>query len=145
MAHVIFYEKPSCSGNARQKEILSRAGHTLEPRNLLRAPWTRESLLAFLDPLPVGAWFNRNAPTVKSGAIDPEQLDRETALQLLLQTPLLIRRPLLEVDGVRQVGFDAEVLDAWIGLPGVAPAPNLEACQHGVTSPAQCPMPDEAP
>jgi len=42
----------------------------------------------------------------------------------------LIRRPLLEVAGVRRAGFDAAAIDAWIGLPGVAIAENLEACRH---------------
>lgn len=29
MAHLVFYEKPGCAGNARQKALLRAAGHTL--------------------------------------------------------------------------------------------------------------------
>ena len=64
-------------------------------------------LLSFFDDLPVAQWFNRSAPAVKTGDIVPEQLDAATALALLQDDPLLIRRPLMEVGERAQVGFDA--------------------------------------
>src|SRR6266568_821257 len=87
MSVVVFYEKPGCSGNARQKALLEAAGHIVVARNLLRAPWTRRKLLSFLELLPIPQWFNRNAPAVKSGAIVPEELDEVTALALLQSEP----------------------------------------------------------
>jgi hypothetical protein len=50
---------------------------------LLSEPWSRESLLAFLNPLPVDQWFNRAAPRIKSGEVVPEALDADDALALL--------------------------------------------------------------
>jgi nitrogenase-associated protein len=131
MAIVTFYEKPGCSGNAKQKKILEAAGHTVIARDLLGTPWTDEGLLAFLGALPIAQWFNRNSPAVKSGEIVPQDLARDQALALLRRHPLLIRRPLMEADGQRQVGFDAAAVDAWIGLGGELPEEDLEACQHG--------------
>ena len=130
MAEVIFYEKPGCAGNARQKAILEAAGHKVLSRNLLTEPWTRLALLAFFQGLPVAQWFNRNSPAVKSGEIIPEALDEIAALELLQAHPLLIRRPLLEVAGVRRAGFDPAVIDAWIGLGGQEIEDNPEACRH---------------
>lgn len=130
MAVVTFFEKPGCAGNAKQKKILEAAGHTVVARDLLTTPWTRMQLLAFLAPLPVAQWFNRNSPAVKSGEIVPEDFDEETALGLLQTHPLLIRRPLLEAGGERRVGFDAAAIDAWIGLPGVELAGDPESCAH---------------
>lgn len=130
MAHVIFYEKPGCAGNARQRQLLLDAGHTVEARSLVDTRWTREALLAFFGELPVPEWFNRNALPVKSGDVVPERLTREMALELLASQPLLMRRPLLEVAGERRVGFEAEVIDAWIGLSTAAPGEDLEACRH---------------
>lgn len=129
MTHVIFYEKPGCGGNARQRAALESAGHTLERRNLLTAHWTADSLLAFLQPLPVADWFNRAAPSVKSGEIVPESLTFDQALALLLAQPLLIRRPLMMVGEQRMVGFDTAQVHAWVGLGEQAnPRQSLEGC-----------------
>ena len=117
MASVVFFEKPGCATNARQKAWLTTAGHVVEARDLLRHPWSREELLSYLGELDVSDWFNRAAPKVKSGQIQPAALEREAALQLLLSEPLLIRRPLLCANGRREVGFDPERIHAWLGLP----------------------------
>lgn len=122
---IVFYEKPGCSGNREQKRLLVAAGHHVEARDLLRVPWTGASLRAFFGELPVAAWFNRNAPAVVSGAVVPEKLTEDEALTLMLAEPILIRRPLMESDGRRVVGFDPVELADWLGLT----APDgLEQC-----------------
>ncbi len=136
MTHIIFYEKPGCAGNARQRTALIAAGHTLERRDLLTTHWTPDKLLAFLAPLAVVEWFNRAAPRIKSGEVRPELLDASAALVLLLQEPLLIRRPLMQRSDneTRHVGFDAASVDAWIGL-GTNPATT--APMEGCASPGE--------
>lgn len=139
MSKITFYEKPGCSGNAQQKQWLRDAGHTLDVRDLLTEPWTRERLLRFLGALPVSAWFNRAAPAVKQGRIDPDALDADSALALLLAEPLLIRRPLMQdADGRCMAGFDTARVHAWIGLaqPGQLPA-RTEGCIAAVDG---CPV-----
>jgi len=131
MATITFYEKSGCSGNARQKALLEAAGHTVMPRDLRQVPWTRSKLLDFLYALPVSEWFNRSAPAIKSGDIVPEELDEATALGLLQNDPLLIRRPLMEVGSERMAGFDVTAVDAWLGLNGVQPDGDMEGCRHG--------------
>ncbi|WP_019499581.1 ArsC/Spx/MgsR family protein [Pseudanabaena sp. PCC 6802] len=116
MATVIFYEKPGCINNTKQKALLKAAGHDLEVRNLLAETWTAESLRSFFGQLPVADWFNRSAPKIKSQEVIPEQIDTETALSLMLQDRLLIRRPLMQVGDRREVGFDVDRIDKWIGL-----------------------------
>lgn len=131
MAHLVFFEKPGCGGNARQRALLEAAGHTLERRNLLTAHWTRERLLDYLAPLPVAQWFNRAAPRIKSGELVPEQLGTEAALQALLAEPLLIRRPLmLREDGARLVGFETAEVERFVGLgaPATAAPASMEGC-----------------
>jgi nitrogenase-associated protein len=116
MATVIFYEKPGCQGGTKQKTLLTAAGHEVIAYNLLTEPWTAERLRSFFGDRPVSEWFNRGATRVKSGEIIPENLDAQTALMLMLKEPLLIRRPLIEVGDRREVGFEVEKIDAWIGL-----------------------------
>lgn len=139
MAHIIFYEKPGCGGNAKQRAVLEATGHTLERRSLLDEPWTRESLLAFLQGLPVADWFNRAAPRIKHGEIDPASLDADAALKLLLAEHLLIRRPLMQRDdGSRLVGFDMAQVDRFVGLQTHADtARSMEGCA-AVTPNSSC-------
>lgn len=113
---VIFYEKPGCATNALQKRMLTRAGHTVIARNLLSEPWTPERLSSFFAGAPVSGWFNRAAPRVKSGEIDPEHVGAAKALAHMLADPLLIRRPLMEIEGQRCAGFELERLAPRLGL-----------------------------
>lgn len=135
MAIVHFYEKPGCFNNTRQKQLLVKAGHLLVVHDLLQFPWAqnRPHLRAFFGDLPVVEWFNRSAPAIKNGDIKPELVSEVQAIELMVADPILIRRPLMEVDGRRRVGFDAESIDAWLGLPADDMAGgDLETCpkQH---------------
>ena len=116
MAKVIFYEKPGCGGNARQKALLISSGHELEVRNLLTATWTAKALRAFFGSKPLLEWFNPSSPRIKSGSIKPDTLTPEAALVMMIEDPLLIRRPLMQVGDRREAGFDQAAVDAWIGL-----------------------------
>ncbi len=144
MAKVIFYEKPGCSGNARQKALLQDSGHTLVVRDLLRTSWTAETLKSFFGDMPVAQWFNRNAPLITSGKLDPKAFDAPTALALLVEQPILIRRPLLEVKGERRAGFDPVAIAAWIDLSaGTAGRDDYETCRQVVDPAHVCQGHDE--
>ena len=138
MTRVVFYEKPGCANNAKQKALLVAAGHEVVARSLLTEAWTEERLLDFFGNLPVADWFNRAAPRVKSGEVDPESLDEAEALQLMLADPLLIRRPLMETDGRKGIGFDPEKIHAWLGLTPTGA--DLESCPHQprITASSSC-------
>jgi len=133
MTKVVFYEKPGCANNTRQKALLAAAGHEVIARNLLTEPWTQERLLDFFGERPVADWFNRAAPRVKSGEVIPELLDEVEALQLMLSDPLFIRRPLIEADGRKEAGFDQENIHAWLGL--MPTGADLESCPNTTPCP----------
>jgi nitrogenase-associated protein len=116
MARIIFYEKPGCGGNARQKALLRASGHDVEVRSLLTEPWTAARLRPFFGRKPLEQWFNPSSPRVKSGEVRAAELTPEAALLLMLDDPLLIRRPLMQVGDRRESGFDQAEVDAWIGL-----------------------------
>jgi len=129
MATVQFYEKPGCINNTRQKKMLREAGHEVVEHNLLTEPWEAARLRRFFGDMPVNAWFNGSAPAVKQGRVLPETLDEAQALSLMLADPLLIRRPLMQVDERCEAGFDPARVDAWIGLsPKDAASADVETC-----------------
>lgn len=128
-ATIRFFEKPQCTGNARQKAILLSSGHRLITENLLEFPFDRDELRSFFGALPVAQWFNALAPRVKSGELDIFNMHEQQALDLMLADPLLIRRPLMEVGSVRLVGFNIDELER-IGVSCKA-SPRLNLL-HGV-------------
>jgi nitrogenase-associated protein len=129
MATIQFWEKPGCLGNARQKALLTASGHAVLARDLRAEAWTAARLRPFFGDRPVAEWFNRTSPRVKSGEVRPDMLDEAAALALMLADPLLIRRPLMQVDGRCEAGFDPARVAAWIGLRSDMPAVD-ETCQR---------------
>lgn len=128
MAVVVFYEKPGCVNNARQKQWLRESGHEVIEKSLLAHDWCSSELLRFFNALPVPQWFNPSAPRIKYGDIDPLALDAKRAIVLMLADPLLIRRPLMQVNESTMVGFDCDAVDRWIGLRKRMDAVDLEVC-----------------
>ncbi len=132
MATIHFYEKPGCINNARQKQLLGKAGHLLVVHDLLQQPWAenREKLRSFFGNMPVRDWFNRSAPAIKNGEIDPNAINERQAIDLMVAQPLLIRRPLLEAEGQRCAGFEPEHIHAWLGLSADRSLPDMETCPN---------------
>jgi nitrogenase-associated protein len=105
MSQIVFYEKPGCIGNQRQKILLRSLGYSLEVRDLLRQDWNPVLLRTFFGDKPVQQWFNQSAPAITSGQLDIESMGEEEALALMQSQPILICRPLLEYGDLKQSGF----------------------------------------
>lgn len=125
---VIFYEKPGCAGNRRQKALLQEYGIQLEVRDLLSTPWTRERLESFFaEEVAVKDMVNPFAPKVKAGEVDLQNMGRAAVIEQMLAEPILIRRPLLEVGETRLCGFDIPRLNALLGIDMPTPE-TINSC-----------------
>lgn len=115
---VVFYEKPFCAANAKQKQILRSSGCTLIERNLLEHGLDAETLRSFMGDKKVADWFNPAAPAIKNGEIHPDALNETDAMNLLLSNPILIRRPLMVIGSEKLCGFDekkvSEILNRYV-------------------------------
>ncbi|RXH42174.1 ArsC/Spx/MgsR family protein [Bradyrhizobium zhanjiangense] len=127
MATIIFYQKPGCATNARQIQALKSAGHDVIAEDILKEPWDAEQLHSFFRTMPVESWFNRAAPRIKSGEVNPDTIDAASALALMVGDPLLIRRPLIDVDGARCAGLDHEPV---LSLLGRKTQDDIDGCLH---------------
>jgi len=143
MTEVVFYEKPGCLTNLKQKQLLVALGHRVAVRDLLAEPWSAERLRSFFGERPVPDWFNPTAPKVRNGQIDPAALDAEGALATMLADPLLIRRPLIETRAGRCAGFDAHPLLAALGVRTDG-SDELTACSRLGEAEPVCPTPETA-
>jgi len=116
MPVVLFYEKPKCVTNAKQKKELRQAGCLVIERNLLEHGLSSEELYEFLKPLHVKDWFNPNAPKIKNAEIDLKSMTPEIALDILVKEPLLIRRPLMVIGERKFCGFERKKIKKIFGL-----------------------------
>lgn len=124
---MIFYEKRGCSGNARQKELLKKHGISFETRSLLDTPWTKESLSAFFENLTPEEMLNPFAPQVKEGHFDVNAYSKKALIEKMIEEPILIRRPLLQIGEVKLCGFDIQKLNALLHVKMPNPK-NINAC-----------------
>jgi len=126
---VHFYEKPGCINNTRQKRLLEQHGHRVEAHSLLEQHWNAATLRLFFTDMPVNEWFNAAAPRVKSGEIVPANFDEASALLAMINDPLLIRRPLIDVYGELACGFDNPLVKSLLGdstdISGLLSCPNM--------------------
>lgn len=138
MSVMVFYEKPGCIGNTRQKRVLSDAGVAFQTRNLLTEAWTPERLRAFFAEGPVLQWFNLTAPAVQKGEINPSQVTEAEALAAMVQQPILIRRPLIETDQFKCSGFDWDWLAPRLGAALQNVPVDLETCPRAAAHVSSC-------
>ncbi|RXJ60042.1 ArsC/Spx/MgsR family protein [Candidatus Marinarcus aquaticus] len=124
---VIFYEKTGCLGNARQKSLLKKHGVEFEVRSMLDTVWTKESLEPFFDGLEVEQIINPFAPAIKNSEITVESLSKEQAVELMIQEPILIKRPLLQINQQYFCGFDISILNAVLNIHMPIPE-NINTC-----------------
>ncbi len=129
MAAIQFFEKPGCINGEKQKRILTEAGNSLECVNLLEHQWNRDELTPFFREKDPTLIMNHTAPAIKKGEIVPANLDYEEAVTLMIENPILIKRPLIRVDGMSIQGFMDErltpYLGSWDGKDDVVTCPNL--------------------
>jgi nitrogenase-associated protein len=143
MARIDFFTKLGCATSDKQVELLEQSGHEVKVLDLLVQPWTAEELISYFGEMPVEEWFNPNSPRVKSGEIDPQAYDHESALSIMLADHLLIRRPLMESGGTRLCGFDPVTVRAWVGLGATvyerSTKEDYTSCSQQATTRQQCP------
>lgn len=126
-SQVIFYEKTGCSGNARQKALLKEHGVSLDVRSMLDTPWDKTTLETFFEGLTLKEMINPFAPQLKAGSFNLEAHTKESLIEQMLKTPILIRRPLLQIGEVKLCGFDIEKLNALLKISMPTPE-HINAC-----------------
>lgn len=124
---VIFYEKTGCSGNARQKALLKEHGVSLEVRSILDTPWDKMTLGTFFEGLTLKEMINPFAPQLGDGSFKLEEHTKESLIEKMLELPILIRRPLLQIGEVKLCGFDMQKLNALLHINMLIPQ-NINAC-----------------
>lgn len=119
MAEITFYAKPNCVNNGKQIKLLKAAGHKVTERDIRSEVWTANELRGYFGSTPVNEWFNMTAPAIKTKAFSIDGVTESQALEAMINEPLLIRRPLMDISGQKLCGFRKDELDQMIGLSPV--------------------------
>jgi len=122
-----FYEKPGCINNSKQKKMLEEHGHTIVAHSILAQSWTSETLRKYFGKMQIKEWFNYASPRIKNGEIIPEDLSEEMTIALMVNDPLLIRRPLINAQGNFACGFDNELVWKLIDYKDIS---HLQICPN---------------
>ncbi|WP_373073131.1 ArsC/Spx/MgsR family protein [Sulfurimonas sp.] len=107
---IVFYEKPGCAGNARQKKLLKQCGYELDVKDILSNPWTTEELQSFFYGLDKTEIVNESAPDIKNGILKLEKITKDDLIFKMLETPILIKRPLMIFGENKLCGFNTSRL-----------------------------------
>lgn len=125
---VIFYEKPGCAGNERQKMLLTRQGISFQTKSLLDTAWNTDTLKQFFAGLEKKEMINKFAPRVKKGEIDISKLSKDELLNLMVDEPILIKRPLIEIGENKICGFDIEKINHYLNSD-ICESIKISTCQ----------------
>lgn len=137
---VIFYEKPGCQGNAKQKKLLGLYGVVFEARSILSEPWSEDELHSFFEGLEKEDIINKFAPKIKSGELKLSDYTKDELVKLMLKEPILIKRPLLILGEQKVCGFDVKKINSILNKE-ICAGVSISTCQSSV--PCKTPSDDK--
>ena len=76
--------------------------------DLAKDPPSRELLETLIDERRLGDFVNTRSPAYKERGLDVTKMTKRQAIDLMMEEPNLIRRPILLRGGRALFGFDAE-------------------------------------
>ncbi|TLP37571.1 ArsC/Spx/MgsR family protein [Arcobacter arenosus] len=125
---IVFYEKPGCLGNKKQKELLKENGLELEVKSILDTKWDKKTLESFFIGLEKHEIVNESAPKIKKGEIDLNSITKEQLIYKMISDPILIKRPLIIAGESNICGFDIEKLNESLNL-NISTTKKIGVCE----------------
>ena len=80
-------------------------------RDFFNDRMSREELKEVLQICPVEDLFSWKSPSFKALGLEPQSIDEDTLVSLMLEEPRLIRRPFLRVGNQIVIGSD---ISSWL-------------------------------
>lgn len=110
-----FFEKPGCKGNIKQQQLLRDAGYVLQITDILSKRWDVESLNRCFVGNKVHNCVNLMAPIIKKEQIEIDNISESDLLELMIEHPILIKRPIIFYRGEVSVGFNTPLVSKLLG------------------------------
>jgi arsenate reductase-like glutaredoxin family protein len=84
----------------------------IEERDFFKEPFSREELQDLANEEGLGNLFARRSPSLKKLGLDGQDLPDSQMMDLMLQEPRLIRRPLVRIGSTLVVGANMKTMEA---------------------------------
>lgn len=106
---VTLYGIPNCDTMKKARSWLAEHGIEYAFHDYKKAGIDETVLRAWVDELGWQALLNSHGTTWRKVPQEvKDAIDESSAIRLMLETPSIIRRPVLDIDGKRHVGFKPE-------------------------------------
>ena len=98
--------------------MLLQNGVSLEERDFFKAPFTEKEIRDLAEGVGVPQLFARRSPSLKQMGLADQELSDERMVELMLQEPRLVRRPLVILGGKLLVGANLKTVEAALAESG---------------------------
>ena len=92
--------------------MLLQNGVTLEERDFFKEPFNEQEIRDLAQEVGISQMFARRSPSLKSMGVADQEISEGKMLELMLQEPLLVRRPLVNLGGKLLVGANLKAVEA---------------------------------
>ena len=92
--------------------MLLQNGISLEERDFFKEPFTEEEIRDLAQDVGIPQIFARRSPSLKQLGLADQELTDDKMLELMLQEPRLLRRPLVNLGGKLLVGANLKAVEA---------------------------------
>ena len=108
---VDFYSWAKWTTCRKTKEFLSQKNIKFHERDFFKEKFSREEIVGLLQSSPASEMFNPKSASVKSMGLEPAKLKDDQLIDLMMQEPRLIRRPVVRIDDNVYFGANSKVLE----------------------------------
>ena len=90
-------------------------GVEVQDRDYFQEKFTADELRSLSAEVGIGAIFARRSPSLKKMGLNADDLSEDRMLELMLEEPRLVRRPLIKLDGQLIIGGSVKAIEAALG------------------------------
>ncbi len=90
-------------------------GIEVEDRDYFQNKFTAEELRSLSAEVGIGAIFARRSPSLKKMGLSADELSDDRMLELMLEEPRLVRRPLIKLGDKLVIGGSVKAIEEALG------------------------------
>ena len=98
--------------------MLLQHGVSLDERDFFKEPFSEQEIRELGKDVGISQLFARRSPSLKQMGLADQELTDEKMLELMLQEPRLVRRPLVNLGGKLLVGANLKTVEAALAESG---------------------------